>query len=41
MLRSLTRGQAVILDDNVEVLREFSAASLIAIQIRKPRGSDF
>ena len=37
VLRSLTRGQAVILDDNVEVLREFSAASLIAIQIRKPR----
>ena len=27
----------MILDDNVEVLREFSAASLIAIQIRKPR----
>ena len=37
VLRSLTRGQAVILDDNTEVLQEFSEASLIAIQIRKPR----
>eukprot|EP00913_Durusdinium_trenchii_P018471 g17353.t1 len=37
VLRSLTRGQSVILDDNTEVLREFSEASLIAIQIRKPR----
>ena len=37
VLRSLTRGQAVILDGNTEVLREFSEASLIAIQIRKPR----
>ena len=37
VLRSLTRGQAVILGDNIEVLQEFSEASLIAVQLRKPR----